>query len=735
MDAFLQKGGKTASHGFTVWMGDANTPRPSLTAERLAEVITSTGGGYLPVPPRAVGGTSFAAPHHWQWVTLGSRRANGVLEGGGWLMWGRRDWSKEVDDEVYNDADLARHVAQGGDPADWEPSEPALGDELWQALLSRALPSVRELLCAYHPETGDLLVAGRVSASLVDDLQRLLQLCWRLPEPPKVAEVALDRGTLPKGQPTSMLRSLARVVGHLVEEDSTGAVVGAWRVAAATSRIALTDPDGEAGSVTATGAVAAQIEQVLDKGLDEAQGQLEALLCELETPGFQVKLFDLVTGRLWLVSLKTSGELAGISVPKDYLKATHEEALRYIRERWGVEDGKKADDEDEDTKPETSALRRARLQATATRQAEELAATTALDLETCLQARRLWRRVVAAVSGELSTQQAFRPPGAPEVRMRVLWQGQPDTTLALREANQALLPLGRQRLAEAQVEVVPLGGVWPATAAEPETTFAEAQAFGRGVQAARSGAVCSPPAELEPELTHAWTQGWREEAARQREASESRARARAAARAPAEQQAESRVRIVGALLVTAGSDGSWVDVEDLVEASEGFSREQVTEALARLVTQGRAVRAPTGAYRPVEPGEAPARGAEGPPAAPAPAAEPTPAPQRTRAQRAPSPAEEAPARKPRRSSAEVLEQRARSQSKEAARAAGAAAFQAGVLYDSHPQGVTGSELLAWRAGYVEARASASGRALVVDHPDDVAAIPPHRRVGRARALE
>jgi len=317
--------------------------------------------------------------------------------------------------------------------------------------------------------------------------------------------------------------------------------------------------------------------------------------------------------------------------------------------------------------------------------------------------------------------------------MRVLWQGQPDTTLALREANQALLPLGRQRLAEAQVEVGPLGGVWPATAAEPETTFAEAQAFGRGVQAARSGAVCSPPAELEPELTHAWTQGWREEAARQREASESRARARAAARAPAEQQAEARVRIVGALLVTEGADGSWVDVEDLVEASEGFTREQVTEALARLVTQGRAVRAPTGAYRPVEPGEAPARGAEGPPAAPAPAAEPTPAPQRTRAQRAPSPAEEAPAppARKRRSAAEVLEQRERSQVKEAARAMGAAAFHAGVLYEHHPLPLEGAELLAWRAGFAAAQAEARGPRPVRDHADDLAALPAHRRLGRA----
>jgi hypothetical protein len=79
----------------------------------------------------------------------------------------------------------------------------------------------------------------------------------------------------------------------------------------------------------------------------------------------------------------------------------------------------------------------------------------------------------------------------------------------------------------------------------------------------------------------------------------------------------------------------------------------------------------------------------------------------------------------------VLEQRARSQGKEAARAAGAAAFQAGVLYDSHPQGITGSELLAWRAGYVEAQAEARGPRPVRDHADDLAALPAHRRVGRA----
>jgi ABC-type uncharacterized transport system YnjBCD ATPase subunit len=79
----------------------------------------------------------------------------------------------------------------------------------------------------------------------------------------------------------------------------------------------------------------------------------------------------------------------------------------------------------------------------------------------------------------------------------------------------------------------------------------------------------------------------------------------------------------------------------------------------------------------------------------------------------------------------VLEQRARSQGKEAARAAGAAAFAAGQLYDESPAGLGGSELLAWRAGFAAAQAEARGPRPVRDHADDLAALPAHRRLGRA----
>lgn len=740
---FVSKGGKLTFAALQlVESGPDGRPQPAgrpLTAERLREVIRSLGGGYLPTPPKAEGGAGFARKHIWSWVELGPRLAHGVLEAGGWVCWGRRDWRKEVEAALFEEADLERHLALGKPESEWEAREPSDDDPLWRDLLARALPTSQDVVLAYRPETGELVLPSRGASAMQDDIARLLQLCWGLEAAPVLHLRELGRGTLPEGEPLETLRRLAKAGGHLVQRALPGGpIVGAWRVVSAADKVKLSDPEGDLGSLVATGEVASAILRVAQEG-PAAESQLEELVTQLAVPGLTVRLSDLVSGRAWGLTLKPNGDVSAL------VRLGHAQAeadlRKSLKEDRGAEEGDEDGDQNED-KPATPATRTA----AALRSLEEQAWLLALALSACRDGRRLHRALVAAVRVDKAA--AFEGPvpvqsgeveGLGECTLQ--WEGVPDVPQPL-DGRQALIPFGLGGAVSAPTLAAPL----LRQGDDSGDTFEQTQAFGRGVQAARAGAACAAPEHLDGELARAWTQGWREESDRLREASASRAAARAQARGgrTAEEQAEQRLVIVEGLLGSYCRAGTWIDVVSLVSLSDGFSREQVTKALARLVTLGRAERSPVGEYRPAQAG--PAEQVEAPPAAPPPAAtqarEPAAAPRPVRAalpsQEPSGEADEAPAQAParkRRSSAEVIEQRTRSQAKAAAQAAGAAAYAAGVLYDSAPAGMTGPELLSWRAGYAQARRTAVGPALAVDHPDDLAAIPEHRRQRLAPALE
>lgn len=738
---FVSKGGKLTFTALQlVESGPDGRPQPAgrpLTAERLREVIRSLGGGYLPTPPKAEGGAGFARKHVWSWVELGPRLAHGVLEAGGWLAWGRRDWRKEVEAALFEEADLERHLALGKPESEWEAREPSDDDPLWRDLLARALPTSQDVVLAYRPETGELVLPSRGASAMQDDIARLLQLCWGLESAPALHLRELGRGTLPEGEPLETLRRLAKAGGHLVQRALPGGpIVGAWRVVSAADKVKLSDPEGDLGSLVATGEVASAILRVAQEG-PAAESQLEELVTQLAVPGLTVRLSDLVSGRAWGLTLKPNGDVSAL------VRLGHAQAEADLRKSLKEDQGGEEDDEDGDQneeKPVTPATRTA----AALRSLEEQAWLLALALSACRDGRRLHRALVAAVRVDKAA--AFEGPvpvqsgeveGLGECALQ--WEGVPDVPQPL-DGRQALIPFGLGGAVSAPTLAAPL----LRQGDDSGDTFEQTQAFGRGVQAARAGAACAAPEHLDGELARAWTQGWREESDRLREASASRAAARAQARGgrTAEEQAARRLSIVEGLLRARhdqDGEGSWADVGDLVEDSAGFSREQVTEALARLVALGRAERSPVGAYRPVLGG--PAGQVQAPPAAPAPVAaqapEPAAAPRPVRAalpsQEPSGEADEAPApTRKRRSSAEVLEQRTRSQAKAAAQAAGAAAYAAGVLYDSAPAGMTGPELLSWRAGWAGAKRAAQGAAPVADHAEDLAALPAHRRLGRAQ---
>lgn len=733
---FVSKGGKLTFAALQlVESGPDGRPQPAgrpLTAERLREVIRSLGGGYLPTPPKAEGGAGFARKHVWSWVELGPRLAHGVLEAGGWLAWGRRDWRKEVEAALFEEADLERHLALGKPESEWEAREPSDDDPLWRDLLARALPTSQDVVLAYRPETGELVMPSRGASAMQDDIARLLQLCWGLESAPALHLRELGRGTLPEGEPLETLRRLAKAGGHLVQRALPGGpIVGAWRVVSAADKVKLSDPEGDLGSLVATGEVASAILRVAQEG-PAAESQLEELVTQLAVPGLTVRLSDLVSGRAWGLTLKPNGDVSAL------VRLGHAQAEADLRKSLKEDRGGEEDDEDGDQNEEKPATPASRT-AAALRSLEEQAWLLALALSACRDGRRLHRALVAAVRVDKAA--AFEGPvpvqsgeveGLGECTLQ--WEGQPEVPQPL-EGRQALIPFGLGGAVSAPTLAAPL----LRQGDDSGDTFEQTQAFGRGVQAARAGAACAAPEHLDGELARAWTQGWREESDRLREASASRAAARAQARGgrTAEEQAEQRVAIVAGLLESACSAGAWVDVEYLVTASQGFSREQVTAALARLVSLGRARRSDAGAYTALE--------VSAPPAAPPPVAaqapEPAAAPRPVRAalpsQEPPAEADEAPAPAPaparkRRSAAEVLEQRERSQVKGAAFAAGAAAYSTGVLYDSAPAGLTGPELLGWRAGWASAKRAAQGGLPVADHAEDLAALPAHRRLGRAQ---
>lgn len=733
---FVSKGGRLTFTALQlVESGPDGRPQPAgrpLTAERLREVIRSLGGGYLPTPPKAEGGAGFARKHVWSWVELGPRLAHGVLEAGGWICWGRRDWRKEVEPALFEEADLERHLALGKPEAEWEAREPSDDDPLWRDLLARALPTSQDVVLAYRPETGELVLPARGAGTLQDDVARLLQLCWGLESAPALHPRELGRGTLPEGEPLDTLRRLAKAGGHLVQRALPGGdILGAWRVASAADKVKLADPEGDLGSLVATGEVASAILRVAQEG-PAAESQLEELVTHLAVPGLTVRLSDLVSGAAWGLTLKPNGDVSAL------VRLGHAQAeadlRKSLKEQAGDEDADDDSDEDED-KPATPATRTA----AALRSLEEQAWLLALALSACRDGRRLHRALVAAVRQDRAS--AFEGPvpsqsgeveGLGECALQ--WEGQPLVPQPL-DGKQTLIPFGLGGAVSAPAQASTLAEI-VASYADERDTFEQAQAFGRGVQAARSGAACVAPEHLDGELQRAWTQGWQEESDRLREAAASRAAARAQARGTtaAEQQAEQRVAIVGKLLEGACAAGAWVDVEYLVSASEGFSREQVTAALARLVTLGRARRSDAGAYTALEAATPPAAPPPAAPQAAGPVAVNRPVRAALPSQEPPGEADEAPAQAParkRRSPAEVLEQRGRSQVKGAAFAAGAAAYQTGVLYDSAPADLTGPALLGWRAGWASAKRAAQGGLPVADHAEDLAALPAHRRLGRA----
>lgn len=741
-EQFVSRAGKLAFQTLQLnEVDESGRPRVAsrpLSAAQVRETILSVGGGFLRTPPKAEGGAAFARPHTWAWVEVGTRLAHGVLEADGWIVWGRIDWKKDVEDALFEELDLERHLALGKPEAEWQPQPPADDDPLWRDLLSRALPTSQATLVAYRPATGEVVLSARAGTTVQQDVGRLLQLCWGLDRAPDLRLRTMGRGTLPEGEPLETLRRLARARGHLVQRDGSGAIVGAWLVRSATDKIALSDPEGERGSLVATGEVATEVLRVAQEGAAEGSA-LEEMVTELAAPGLTVRLHDLVTGGGYGITLKTNGDVSALVRVGFYGAGL--DLLAALRKQAG-------EGEDDETKPkpaeqDTPAARTAK----ALRSLEEQAWLLALALTACRDGRRLYSALVGAVQADRLS--LLMPETATPVEVESLgtctlqWEGVPEVPQPL-DGKQALIPFGLGGAVTTPAQASTLAEI-VASYADERDTFEQTQAFGRGVQAARSGAACVAPAHLDGELARAWAQGWQEEADRQREASAARAAARAQARggASAEDQATRRLPIVEGLLRARhdqDGEGCWVDVGDLVEDSQGFSREQVTEALARLVALGQAERSPVGAYRPVlggSAGQAAAPAAAPPPVAPQ-AAGPVAIIRPVRAalptQEPPGEADEAPAQAParkRRSSAEVLEQRERSQVKGAAFAAGAAAYQTGVLYDSAPADLTGPALLGWRAGWASAKRAAQGGLPVADHAEDLAALPAHRRLGRA----
>ena len=358
---FVSKGGKLTFAALQlVESGPDGRPQPAgrlLTAERLREVIRSLGGGYLPTPPKAEGGAGFARKHVWSWVELGPRLAHGVLEAGGWVCWGRRDWRKEVEAALFEEADLERHLALGKPEAEWEAREPSDDDPLWRDLLARALPTSQDVVLAYRPETGEIVLPARGASAMQDDIGRLLQLCWGLEAAPVLHLRELGRGTLPEGEPLETLRRLAKAGGHLVQRALPGGpILGAWRVVSAADKVKLSDPEGDLGSLVATGEVASAILRVAQEG-PAAESQLEELVTQLAVPGLTVRLSDLVSGRAWGLTLKPNGDVSAL------VRLGHAQAeadlRKSLKEQAGDDDDADHDGEEEEDKPATPASRTA----------------------------------------------------------------------------------------------------------------------------------------------------------------------------------------------------------------------------------------------------------------------------------------------------------------------------------------------------------------------------------------